>query len=95
MVLAGHSDASYLSETNACSRAGGHFFMSNKDRIPNNNGSILTNSRIIKAVMSSAVEAEFGALFVNCREAIPAQNNAWCVHNDKQDKAFKAALCLL
>jgi hypothetical protein len=29
MVLAGHSNASYLLETNACSRAGGHFFMSN------------------------------------------------------------------
>jgi hypothetical protein len=27
MVLASHSDASYLSETNAHSRAGGHFFM--------------------------------------------------------------------
>jgi hypothetical protein len=29
MILAGHSDASYLSETKARSRAGGHFFMSN------------------------------------------------------------------
>jgi hypothetical protein len=28
MVLAGHSDTSYLSESNAQSRAGGHFFMS-------------------------------------------------------------------
>ena len=30
MVLAIHSDASYLSETKARSRAGGHFFMSDK-----------------------------------------------------------------
>ena len=29
MVLAGHSDVSYLSESNARSRAGGHFFLSN------------------------------------------------------------------
>jgi hypothetical protein len=29
MVLAGHSNASYLSETNTRSRAGEHFFMSN------------------------------------------------------------------
>ncbi len=31
MVLARHSNASYLSETNARSQAGGHFFMSNKN----------------------------------------------------------------
>jgi hypothetical protein len=72
MVLAGHSNASYLLETNARSRAGRHFFMSNNDTIPSNNGAILMISQIIKAVMSSAVEAEIGALYVNCREAIPA-----------------------
>jgi hypothetical protein len=70
MVLAGHSNASYLLETNACSRAGGHFFMSNNDTIPSNNGAILTILQIIKAVMSFAVEAEIGALYINCREAI-------------------------
>ena len=74
MVLAGHSDASYLSETNARSRAGGHFFMSNNDTIPSNNGAILTISQIIKAVMSSAAEAEIGALYINCKEAIPARH---------------------
>jgi hypothetical protein len=72
MVLAGHSDASYLSETNARSRAGGHFFMSNNNAIPRNNRAILTISQIIKAVMSSAAEAEIGALYINCKEAIPA-----------------------
>jgi hypothetical protein len=72
MVLAGHSDASYLLETNAHSRAGGHFFMSNDDAIPSNNGAILTILQIIKAVMSFTAEAEIGALYINCREAIPA-----------------------
>jgi hypothetical protein len=43
MVLAGHSDAFYLLETNPCSRAGRHFFMSNNNAIPSNNGAILTN----------------------------------------------------
>ena len=62
MVLAAHSDASYLSESKARSRAGGHFFMSNDDAIPANNGAILTVSQIIKAVMSSAAEAKLGAL---------------------------------
>jgi hypothetical protein len=42
MVLVGHSNASYLLETNARSRAGRHFFMSNVDAIPSNNGAILT-----------------------------------------------------
>ena len=72
MVLAGHSNASYLLEINARSRAGGHLFMSNDDTIPSNSGAILTISQIIKAVMSSTAEAEIGALYINCKEAIPA-----------------------
>ncbi len=48
--------------------------MSNYDAIPNNNGAILTISQIIKAVMSSAAEAKIGALYINCKEAIPARH---------------------
>ena len=44
MVLAVHSDGSYLSESNARSRAGGHFFMSNESVDPPNNGAVLTFS---------------------------------------------------
>ena len=51
MVLAGHSDASYLSKTKACSRAGGHFFMSNNSADTPDNGAILTVAQIIKAAM--------------------------------------------
>ncbi len=72
MVLAGHSNASYLSESKARSQAGGHFFMSNNTAKPPNNGAILTISQIIKAVMSLAAEAEVGALYINCRETIPS-----------------------
>ena len=71
MVLAAHSDASYLSETKARSRAGGHFFMSDNTSIPSNNGAVITISQIIKAAKSSALEADLGALFINCLEAIP------------------------
>ena len=39
-----------------------------------NNGAVLAISQIIKSVMSSAAEAELGALFINCCEAIPAQH---------------------
>jgi hypothetical protein len=74
MVLTVHSNASYLSETNAHSRTGGHFFMSNNNAIPSNNGAILAILQIIKVVMSSAAEAEIGALCINCREAIPARH---------------------
>ena len=72
MIIAGHSNASYLSKTKARSREGGHFFMSNNTPDPPNNGAVITIAQIIKAVMSSAAEAELGALFINCREAIPA-----------------------
>ncbi len=74
IVLAGHSNASYLSETNTRSCAGGHFFMSNNDPIPANNRATLTTSQIIKAVMSSLAEAEIRALYINCREAIPSRH---------------------
>ena len=62
MVLAVHSDASYLSKTQARSQAGGHFFMSYDKELPPNNGAVLTTAKIIKAVMSSACEAEIGAM---------------------------------
>jgi hypothetical protein len=70
MVLAVHSDAGYLNEPNARSRAGGHFFLSNNDPFPPNNGAILNIAQIIKSVMSSAAEAELGALYINAREAV-------------------------
>ena len=70
MVLAIHSDASYLSEPKARSRAGGHMFISSNDDIPTNNGAVLNISQIIRAVMSSAAEAELGALFINAKTAV-------------------------
>ena len=74
MVLAVHSDESYLSESNARSRAGGLFFMSNNSTNPSNNSAVLAGSQIVKAVISYATEAELGALFINCRKAIPARH---------------------
>eukprot|EP00804_Cyclotella_cryptica_P014914 CCRYP_000543-RD/>CCRYP_000543-RD protein AED:0.32 eAED:0.31 QI:0/-1/0/1/-1/0/1/0/482 len=74
MILAAHSDASYLSESQARSRAGGHFFLSENDHYPTNNGAVLTISQIIKVVMSSAAEAELGALSINAREVIPLRH---------------------
>ena len=70
MILNVHSNAGYLNEKKARSRAGGHFFLSNNSQSPPNNGAILTTASIIKAVMSSAAEAELGALYINAKEAI-------------------------
>ena len=71
MVLNLHSDASNLSETKAKSRAGGHFWLGNKNDKHFNNGALVTLSSVIKHVMSSASEAELAALFYNCKTAIP------------------------
>jgi len=70
MILAVHSNASYLSEPKACSRAGGHFFLSSDTQIPANNGEILNTAHIIKNTMSSAMEAELAALYIMAREAV-------------------------
>jgi hypothetical protein len=70
MKLAIHSNASYLLEPKACSRAGGHMFMAGTEEIPINNGAVLNILQIIKAVMSLAAEAELGALFINAKTAV-------------------------
>ena len=70
MVLAINSDASYLSEPKARSRAGGHFFLSDDTGIPANNRAILNIAHIIKHVMSLATEAEIAALYIMAREAV-------------------------
>ena len=67
MVLAINSDTSYLSENNAQSRAGGHHFLSGDEETPPNNGAVPNLSTIIHNVMSSAAEAEIGALFLNSK----------------------------
>eukprot|EP00957_Ditylum_brightwellii_P188148 14323719-Ditylum_brightwellii.AAC.1 len=71
MMLVVHSDASYLLERNARSRAAGHFYSANKTNEDLNNGAILTLSTIICHVVASASEAELAALFYNAREVVP------------------------
>jgi hypothetical protein len=70
MILHIHSDASYLSEDEEKSRAGGFFYMGNatKGKKKLTNGAILIISKVIKHVMSSAAEAEIGAVFINSKE---------------------------
>jgi hypothetical protein len=72
MILHIHSDASYLSVSNARSRLGGLFFLGNKshkDETPN--GSILSVAAVIKNVVASAAESEVGACFHNAQSGAP------------------------
>jgi hypothetical protein len=78
MILHVTSDASYLSVPGSRSRCGGYFYLSSpiglsahnpEAKPPPFNGPILVHSSIIKAIMSSAAEAETGALFYNAKDA--------------------------
>ena len=73
MVLVLHSDISYLSEPQARSRTGGHFFFSEDQEDRLNNGAVLSTAQLLKVVISYAAEAELGAMFFNTREAIPVR----------------------
>jgi hypothetical protein len=70
MILHTHSDASYLSENEAKIRAGGFFYMGNttKNDKKLTNGATLIVSKVLKYVISSAAEAEIGAVFINAKE---------------------------
>jgi hypothetical protein len=70
MKLAAQSDASYLSEPKARSRAGGHFFLSSDSIVHHNNGAILNIAHIIKHVMTSATEAELAMFYITAQEAV-------------------------
>jgi hypothetical protein len=72
MILQIHSDASYLSVSNARSRLGGLFFLVKKfpeqDKL---NGSILNVAADIKNMVASAAESEVGACFHNTQSGAP------------------------
>jgi hypothetical protein len=72
MVLHIHSDASYLSVSNAQSRLGGLFFLGNES--PEQDAlivSILNVAAIIKNVVATAAESEVGACFHNAQSGAP------------------------
>jgi hypothetical protein len=70
MILCAHADAGFLNETNSCSRAGAHIYLS-EDLFPQFNGAILSIAQIIKFIMASATKSELAALFIMAREMIP------------------------
>ena len=74
MILHIHSDASYLSEKKARSRAAGHFYLASNGTRSANNGPIHTLCSIMRNVMASAVEPEIGSVFHSAQDAIPLRN---------------------
>jgi hypothetical protein len=70
MILHIQSDASYLSENEAKSRAGGFFYMGSDTNTYNKltAGAILIISKLLKHVMSSVAESEIGEVFINAKE---------------------------
>ena len=73
MVLYNHSDATYLVATGARPRVAGYIYLGNdKDNNQIINGLIPIIAKIIKGVMlmSSATEAEIGALYMNARQLL-------------------------
>ncbi len=70
MILCIHSDAGYCNEKNAQSQAGAHFSCRMTIIFPPQQHAILMNATNIQAFMSSAAEAELGALFFNAKEAV-------------------------
>jgi hypothetical protein len=71
MVLHIHSDASYLSVSNARSRLRGLFFLPPPPDQDKLNGSILNVAAVIKNVVASAAESEVGACFHNAQSGAP------------------------
>jgi hypothetical protein len=72
MILHIHSDASYLSVSNARSCLGGLFFLGKKSPEQETlNGSILNVAAVIKNVVASAAESEVGACFHNAHSGAP------------------------
>ncbi len=74
MKLVGHSDGSYLSESEARSRAGGILFLGDCDDNEAPNAPVCFLSVIIKTVVTSATATEYAAAFIVGQAAISIIN---------------------
>jgi hypothetical protein len=76
MILHIHSDASYLSVSNARSRLGGMFFCGDKSPHEDTlNGSILNAASVIKNVVASVAESGIGECFQKAQSGAPLSDN--------------------
>ena len=89
LILFIHSDASYLSVTKAKSRSSGVFLLSDpkadvltfSEYTPIINGFIFIMCKILRNIMASTAEAEYGALFLNCQDFVPIRTTLIEMHN--------------
>ena len=98
-ILYIHSDASYLSEPRARSRASGHYFLSDKHpdmttpptNRPRLNGPIHSISRIMSNVMGSSAKAEISADYINGQEAVHIRTYSakWGTHSQPRQSKSK------
>ena len=72
-VLDIYRDASHLNESKACSRVGGHNFLSRNAYFLPNNGAVLNISQIIKSVISLDAKSKLGIFFINAKYAVPVR----------------------
>ena len=71
MVLVGYYDSDYLNKNCDRIRDGSHIFLYEDDPTPQQNGPILTITKIIKFVISSATEAKLAATFITTKKMVP------------------------
>ena len=78
MQLSMHSDASYISVSQARSRASGVHFLSegppdpdNPEKNPTTNGILLVVCNIMCNIMASAAGEKYGTIFVNSQTSVP------------------------
>ena len=79
MQLGIHSDASYLSVAQSRRQVSGVHFLSEdppdpdnaENSVPSTNGILLVVCKIMRNIMVSATEAEYGTIFVNAQTAVP------------------------
>ncbi len=71
MILCAHANAGFLNESQSCSHAGAHIFLSENDLYPRFSGAVLSIAQIIKFVMASAAESKLAALFITACKMIP------------------------
>ena len=78
MVLITYSDGSYLGDSKSRSRQGGIHFLGNRDEPDAINGSVECISSLIRVIVASAAECEYGALYEN---AVTAEGLRVILHN--------------
>jgi hypothetical protein len=88
MILAVHTNASYLSEQEGKSRAAAHFYLTNKGDKEFYDGAILTLLSIIKHAMSSTSEAELAALYYSCKLTVPLQTTLEEMGHPQHDRTM-------